>query len=92
MLWGNPCFCAAAVHANLTRRIDRDGLAHQCFGFFALAAMLFTVSIGLRSVDLAWCDGWVWGTHWAWHLLNAGVLTLAMLGLSAAREQRMQGR
>ena len=61
-------------------------------GFFALAAMLFTVSIGLRSVDLAWCDGWVWGTHWAWHLLNAGVLTLAMLGLSAAREQRMQGR
>ncbi|WP_420465748.1 hypothetical protein [Panacagrimonas sp.] len=51
---------------------------------FALAAALFAVSIALRSVDQAWCSRWVWGTHWAWHLLNAGVLSLAMTGLVLA--------
>lgn len=58
--------------------------SHPGAGWFALAALLFTASLGLRSVDLAWCSGWVWGTHWAWHLLNAGVLTLAMMGLVRA--------
>lgn len=51
---------------------------------FALTAVLFAVSISLRSVDLAWCSSWVWGTHWAWHLLNAVVLGLAMSGLVRA--------
>lgn len=51
---------------------------------FAAAVLLFTVSIGLRSVDLQWCNQWIWGTHWAWHLLNAGVLSLVTLGLAQA--------
>lgn len=51
--------------------------------FFAAAA-LFLVSIGLRSADLALCPHWVWGTHWAWHLLNAGLLMLVCLGLIRA--------
>lgn len=53
-------------------------------GLFAAATALFIVSIGLRSVDLAWCGAWVWGTHWAWHLLNAAVLSCATLGLGLA--------
>lgn len=51
---------------------------------FGIATALFLVAIGLRSVDLAWCGGWVWGTHWAWHLLTAGVLAMVTLGLARA--------
>ncbi|MGH8518813.1 MAG: ceramidase domain-containing protein [Panacagrimonas sp.] len=53
-------------------------------GLFGLATLIFIVSITLRSVDLAWCNGWVWGTHWAWHLLNGGVLAIVTLGLARA--------
>lgn len=56
---------------------------------FALATVVFTVSLGFRSVDLAWCAGWVWGTHWAWHLLNG--LTLALVTLGLARALTAQG-
>ncbi len=51
---------------------------------FGLATLLFLVSLGLRSVDLTWCQSWVWGTHWAWHLLNGVVLGLVTLGLARA--------
>ena len=49
-----------------------------------LLRKLFLVSLGLRSVDLTWCQSWVWGTHWAWHLLNGVVLGLVTLGLARA--------
>jgi hypothetical protein len=39
-----------------------------------LAVMLFTVSLALRSVDLAVCDAFPLGTHFVWHVLNATVL------------------
>jgi len=51
---------------------------------FGLATLLFLGSLSLRSVDLAWCQGWVWGTHWAWHLLNGVVLGLVTIGLARA--------
>ncbi|TDU32373.1 ceramidase [Panacagrimonas perspica] len=51
---------------------------------FVLATLLFLGSLSLRSVDLAWCQGWVWGTHWAWHLLNGVVLGLVTIGLARA--------
>lgn len=49
-----------------------------------LLAMLvvFGVSLVLRSVDAALCSGFPAGTHFAWHLLNAGVLYLGMRLLS----------
>lgn len=53
-------------------------------GHFGIAAMIFVISISLRSVDLAWCSGWVWGTHWAWHLLNGVMLAIVTLGLARA--------
>jgi hypothetical protein len=43
-----------------------------------LAVMLFTVSLALRSVDLAACDTFPLGTHFIWHLLNAAVLYVLM--------------
>ncbi len=39
-----------------------------------LAVMIFTVSLALRSVDLAACDAFPLGTHFVWHVLNAAVL------------------
>lgn len=51
---------------------------------FGLGAAMFLVSIALRSVDLAWCGAWVWGTHWAWHLLNGVMLATVTLGLARA--------
>lgn len=53
-------------------------------GWFVFAALTFCVSITLRSLDLAWCGAWIWGTHWAWHLLNAVVLASVTLGLALA--------
>lgn len=41
-----------------------------------LAAVLFTMSLGLRSVDLLVCDAFPLGTHFVWHILNAVVLYL----------------
>lgn len=36
--------------------------------------LLFSVSLSVRSADLALCEALPSGTHWLWHLLNATVL------------------
>lgn len=41
-----------------------------------LAAAVFTVSVGFRSIDDAICDTFPLGTHFLWHCLNAVVLYL----------------
>lgn len=43
-----------------------------------MAALLFTVSLICRTADLALCASFPHGTHWAWHLLNSGVIFLAL--------------
>jgi ceramidase len=43
---------------------------------FGIAAVVFAVSLTLRTVDLSACAGWPTGTHYLWHLLNAVVLFL----------------
>lgn len=42
------------------------------------AALLFFISIGFRSADGPLCPTFPLGTHFLWHLLNAGVLYLTM--------------
>jgi len=39
-----------------------------------LAVLIFTVSLAVRTIDLAICDTFPLGTHFLWHLLNATVL------------------
>ena len=46
------------------------------------AAALFALSLAARSVDNAWCAALPLGTHWTWHLCNAGVLFLATRALA----------
>ncbi|HEU4621782.1 MAG TPA: hypothetical protein VFS42_06125 [Burkholderiaceae bacterium] len=52
-----------------------------------LATGVFAVSLGLRALDLPLCAHWPWGTHFAWHVLNAvtlGLVTRALFLKSAS--------
>jgi hypothetical protein len=43
-----------------------------------LAAAVFLVSLVFRTIDRAVCGGFPIGTHFIWHLLNAGVLYILL--------------
>ena len=43
-------------------------------GGLLLTGALFALSLTVRSVDQAICQGFPVGTHWLWHVLNAIVL------------------
>ncbi|SMX29467.1 Ceramidase [Pelagimonas phthalicica] len=50
--------------------------------FWALgAALCFLVSLGFRTVDLHLCDAVPLGTHFLWHVLNALMVGLLLVGL-----------
>jgi hypothetical protein len=65
-----PALAALIAVALATRGQARRGLA--------LAAMTFTASLALRTIDLAACDTFPLGTHFSWHLLNAVVLYVVL--------------
>jgi len=74
-----PAILGLAGVAGWTVRLGRDG-ARQ----FALALGVFLVAVTFRSIDLAVCDSFPWGTHFLWHSLNALVLFLCCKGLRRA--------
>lgn len=43
-----------------------------------LATVIFLVSLVFRTIDRAVCEGFPIGTHFIWHLLNAGVLYILL--------------
>lgn len=45
---------------------------------FLGAALLFALSLAFRIVDPWWCSAWPLGTHFMWHLCNAGVCYLPL--------------
>ncbi len=52
------------------------------------AAGSFAVSLGLRQLDVPLCSDWRWGSHFAWHVLNAvtlGLTSWAMVRLHLAK-------
>ena len=58
---------------------------------FALAALLFAISLGFRSFDLALCEATQHrGTHWLWHLCNAALLALLMQTLARHTRARAE--
>ena len=74
-----PALFALIIIGVLMR--ERD---HRAAAFVLWAAAIFAVSITLRSADLSVCgdvayEGHKIGTHFIWHLLNAGVLFLLFL-------------
>ena len=54
---------------------------HQIRLWAVAATVTFLVSLLLRTVDLAVCDMWPYGTHFFWHLLNAAMIALLLQGL-----------
>jgi hypothetical protein len=65
-----PALVALIVVARAAHGPARRGLE--------LAAMIFTVSLALRTIDLKACDALPLGTHFSWHLLNAAVLYILL--------------
>jgi Ceramidase len=83
-----PALLAMAVIGALLReRGSRAG------GLMLWAALVFAVSVTLRSLDLAFCSTLTLedhriGTHAAWHVLNAVTLFLLLLASFEAPEAR----
>ncbi len=50
--------------------------ARPAWRVFLLGILVFCASLALRTVDLQVCSAFPLGTHFLWHLLNAGVLLL----------------
>lgn len=79
----------ALVGTGLAVRARSPGAARGLF----LAAGSFAVSLVLRSLDNAACAALPFGTHFAWHILNAGVLFVLLRtaiadGAGAVRDER----
>jgi hypothetical protein len=75
-----PALLALIVVARAARGPPRRGIE--------LAVMVFTVSLALRTIDLAACETFPLGTHFLWHLLNAAVLYVLLQ--AAIREGRSE--
>jgi hypothetical protein len=75
-----PALLALVVVARAARGPPRRGLE--------LAVMAFTVSLSLRTIDLAACETFPLGTHFLWHLLNVAVLYVLLQ--TAIREGRSE--
>lgn len=56
----------------------------------AWIALLFLVSLGFRTLDRTICADWPSGTHFLWHLLNAGVL-FGLVETARLHRQRSAG-
>jgi hypothetical protein len=50
-----------------------------------LAALVFAISLGFRTADIALCPEFPLGTHFIWHILNAVVLYMLLRTAMAAR-------
>jgi Ceramidase len=50
-----------------------------------LAALVFAISLGFRTADMALCPELPLGTHFVWHILNAVVLFMLLRTAMAAR-------
>ena len=47
-----------------------------------LSVVVFSISLALRTLDAGICAAFPLGTHFGWHLLNGGVLYLAVRALA----------
>ena len=54
---------------------------HPIFPWYLAATLLFALSLLLRSLDMALCPAWPYGTHIFWHLLNGAVIALLLQAL-----------
>jgi hypothetical protein len=78
---GSVGYLPALLALIVVARTTRDPGARRGLN---LAVMIFTISLALRSIDLAVCREFPLGTHFIWHLLNA--ILLYVLPCTAIKE------
>lgn len=54
---------------------------HRATPWFIGATLAFVLSLTFRTLDMALCGVWPYGTHIFWHLLNATVIALLLQAL-----------
>jgi len=54
---------------------------HPSGRWFGAAAAMFTLALMFRTVDIAVCTPFPYGTHWVWHLLNGAMIGLLLQAL-----------
>lgn len=64
---------------------------HPAAGAMLAAALLLTVSVTFRTIDLPLCAAWPTGTHYVWHILNGCLLFLLLhIGIKHGRSARVE--
>jgi hypothetical protein len=74
---GYGAFVFGLFGVGLALRV-RQPQQSRAAGLLLLAGVAFALSLTLRSLDAGFCAQIPVGLHWAWHLLNAGVLYLLL--------------
>ena len=87
-----PQFNGSMTYAPALLAIYALGLHHRATHpreppLLLIAAGVFTVSLFLRTIDMAACEAFPLGTHFFWHLLNGAVLYLAVRSLLGTVER-----
>jgi hypothetical protein len=72
---GSVGYLPALVALIAVALATRDGATRRSL---AVAALVFSVSLALRTADLSVCGVLPIGTHFLWHVLNAAVLYLLL--------------
>jgi hypothetical protein len=86
--WNGSVMYAPAWLALAAITIALRGLGSPVPARLGAALLLFTLALALRTADRALCPIWPYGTHFLWHLCNAGVLHLLGTALAGAGERR----
>jgi len=80
-----------ALAAMLVIAVVLRGRRHGASAGLFAAAAVFALSVMLRSIDQAVCPAFPLGTHFAWHILNAGVLYMLVATAIACSGRRHAG-
>jgi len=72
---GSVGYLPALAALTAVALVTREGATR---GSLAVAALVFSISLALRTADLSVCGILPTGTHFLWHVLNAAVLYLLL--------------
>lgn len=73
-LWNGSVMYLPAISALALFALLLKWRGHAAAGGFAVALVVFVVSIAFRTIDMSICSSLPIGTHFLWHCLNAYVL------------------
>lgn len=72
---------APAVIAQWSFVLALHRARHPAFGWVAASALVFLTSLVFRTLDIAVCDAFPAGTHFAWHILNGTMIAMLLAGI-----------